>query len=199
LTEKRAAAEARHAAIAVERKRLGYGIHADGDAKAKAKLDKLNAEAAALAGEIESLAGAVEEAEGRIERARQAEAQAEARKVARRLLKMADALMSHAQSLDDANAIRVEASNAIHEELTRMRELAHGLGVFVPSHEQFISLASRADMTTTMQTPYAREAGEHLPPGERRDHMSYAAQWRDAIVKGANAILGEQPKEREVA
>jgi hypothetical protein len=76
-----------------------------------------------------------------------------------------------------------------------MRELAHGLGVFVPSSEQFLSLGSRAEMTATMGTPFAREIGEHLQPRERRSHLSYAGPWRDAVAKGCAVILDEQKTE----
>jgi hypothetical protein len=121
-----------------------------------------------------------------------AEAQAQAREVAAELLKRAARLVQHGQSLDDANAIRVEASCSISEELQRMRALAHGLGVHIPSHEQFLAMGSRADLTATMLTPFAREVGEHLPPNERRTHTSYVMPWSDAITKAARAIMGNK-------
>jgi hypothetical protein len=49
-----------------------------------------------------------------------------------------------ARSLDDANVIRVEASLAIRKNLNEMRTLAEGLGVSVPSDEQFTALGARA-------------------------------------------------------
>ena len=79
-----------------------------------------------------------------------------------------------------------------------MRALAHGLGVHVPSHEQFLSMGSRADLTATMRTPWARDVGEHLAPNERRSHLSYVQPWSDAITKAARAIMGEG-KRREAA
>jgi hypothetical protein len=79
-----------------------------------------------------------------------------------------------------------------------MRTLAHGLGVHVPSHEQFLSMGSRADLTATMGTPFARDVGEHLPPNERRSHLSYVQPWSDAITKAACAIMGED-KSKEAA
>jgi hypothetical protein len=122
----------------------------------------------------------------------------QAREVAGELLKRAARLVQHAQSLDDAATIRVEASRAISEELQRMRSLAHGIGVHVPTHEQFLAMGSRADMTSTMQTPFAREVGEHLPPNERRTHTSYVQPWADAITKAARGVMGEG-KGREAA
>jgi hypothetical protein len=131
-----------------------------------------------------------------LQEAQAAESKAQAKEVAAELLKRAARLVQHGQSLDDANVIRVEASRAISEELTQMRSLARGLGVHVPSHEQFLSLGSRADLTATMQVPWARDVGEHLPPNERRTHTSYVIPWSDAITKAARAVLGEGKHEK---
>jgi hypothetical protein len=136
---------------------LAFAAHT-GDKAARQKLDKLNAEKALNDSEHRSIDAAISDATVRVQKAQEAESQALAGEAARELLKKADALLVHAQSLDDANMVRVEASRAITEELNQMRELARGLGVFVPSHEQFLSLGSRAEMTATMLTPFAREA-----------------------------------------
>jgi hypothetical protein len=196
LRQKREVFVVRDRSLDEEITQLAFAAHT-GDKAARQKLDKLNAEKALNDSEHRSIDAAISEATVRVQKAQEAESQALAGEAARELLKKADALLVHAQSLDDANAVRVEASHAIIEELNQMRELARGLGVFVPSHEQFLSLGSRAEQTATMQTPFAREIGEHLPPRERRSHLSYAGPWRDAVAKGCAAILGEQ--EREVA
>ena len=65
----------------------------------------------------------------------------------------------------------------------------------IPSHEQYLSLGSRAEQTAGMHTPFAREISEHLSPNERRTHTSYVRPWADAIVKAARAIMGEPKKE----
>jgi hypothetical protein len=162
----------------------------------RAKLDKLNAEAAALAGEIESLDGAIAQAARHVQQAQAAETQVHASEVARELMRRANTLAQLAESLDSANVVRIEASNAMAEELRQIRELARGLGVFVPSDAQFSALASRADITAAMQLPFAREVvAEHLQPSQRRTHMSYAASWRDAISQGAAAILRDEKDE----
>jgi hypothetical protein len=133
-----------------------------------------------------------------LKEAQAAEARAQAKEVAAELLKRAARLVQHGQTLDDANTVRAEASCAISEELQRMRSLAHGLGIHIPSHEQLLSMGSRADLTSTMHLPWSRDVGEHLAPRDRRTHTSYVMPWADAIVKAARAILGEA-KEREVA
>jgi hypothetical protein len=195
LRQKREVLIARGHSLDAERTKLSFSAHT-GDKAARQKLDKLNAEAALHDSESRSLDSAIAEGTARVEAARQASRQAQAREIARELLKRATRLVQLGQTLDDANVVRGEASRAIADELTEMRSLAHGLGVFVPSHEQFLSLGSRADMTATMQTPFAREVGEHLAPRDRRTHMSYVQPWRDAIVKGAAAVMGEGKQEK---
>jgi hypothetical protein len=178
--------------------KISYSAHT-GDQAARKRLDKLNAEITLHDSELRSLNAAIAEATARLEKTRAAEAHAESREVARELIKRAAALVVQAQSLDDANSIRVEASNAIRDELMEMRALAHGLGVFVPSDEQFLALGMRADMTAGMKTPFAREVAEHLPPNQRRDHMSYVSQWRATIAKGCAALLGETEQDNTEA
>lgn len=72
LQSKRAVADARVEEIAIARKKLGFAVHADGNKDARAQLEKLNAEDAALAGEIQSLDGALVEANHRLGEARRA-------------------------------------------------------------------------------------------------------------------------------
>jgi hypothetical protein len=193
LKQKREALVAHGHSLGEAQGRISYSAHT-GDKAARAKLDKLNGEAALHDSELRSLDSAIAEATARVERARQAEAQAQGRGVARELLKRAARLVELAQSLDDAAAIRVECSRVIAEELAQMRQLAHGLGVFVPSEQQFLSLGERAERTTLMEMPFHRIA-ERLGPTERRTHMSYVQPWRDAIAKGCAALMGEGKRE----
>jgi len=194
LEAKRAACVKRGTELADERAAVALAAHT-GDAKARKRLDEINAAIATHASELASFDAALKAAGERLLRAQSAEAKKRASKAAKQLLTMADAIVQHAQSLDDANAIRVEASRAIADKLTEMRSLAHGIGLFVPSHEQLFAMASRADQTATMQTPWAREVGEHLPPNQRRNHMSYAQSWHVAITKSVAALVGEDKQE----
>jgi len=194
LEAKRAACVKRGTELADERAAVALAAHT-GDAKARKRLDEINAAIASHASELASFDAALKAAGERLRQAQAAEARKHAGKTAKQLLKMANAIVQHAQSLDDANTIRVEASRAIADGLTEMRSLAHGLGVFVPSHEQLFAMASRADQTATMQTPWAREVGEHLPPNQRRSHMSYAQSWHAAITKSIAELVGEDKQE----
>jgi hypothetical protein len=157
------------------------------------RLDELHAALAKHGSELAALDAALTAANRRVADLRAVEQQAQAREVARELLKRAARLVQLGQTLDDANSIRIEASNAIADELTEMRSLAHGLGgVHIPSHEQFLALGSRADQTATMGSAFARVVGEHLAPRERRTHQSYLMPWSDQIVEAARAVMGDK-------
>jgi hypothetical protein len=191
------ALEQKRARVAAQREKddreveaISYHLHT-GDKDAAERFEAIRERALKRELELTSIDAAIVTAKQKLVDAKQAEAQAQARKVAKELLTRADAIVALAQSLDDANRVRIDASRAIADTLTEMRSLAHGLGVFVPSHDQFTALGSRAEHTAGMQTPFAREIAEHLPPNYRRDHMSYVAGWRDAIVKSASALVGE--------
>jgi hypothetical protein len=194
LEAKRAACVKRGTELADERAAVALSAHT-GDAKAAKRLAEIHTAIATHASELASFDAAIKAASERLQQARRTEAQTQARKAARELLKRANAIVKYAQTLDDANAIKVEASRAIADELTEMRALAHGAGLYAPTHEQFLALGSRADQTAHMATPFAREFGEHLAPSQRRTHSSYAAPWRDAIAKAAATILGEDKQE----
>jgi hypothetical protein len=186
------------AADDAERSKVAYQAHALHELGAVNTLSEITGRAIEREARLRSLDCAIAEAGKRVEAQRASKQQAQAKEVAAELLKRAARLVQHGQSLDDANAIRVEASRAIADELTQMRSLALGLGVPVASHEQLLAMGSRADQTATMQTPWARDVGEHLPPNQRRSHLSYLQPWTAAVVNAARAIMGEG-KSREAA
>jgi hypothetical protein len=193
--------EAQRQALLDEKARLdrelgavSYEAHSRGNAapEANARLDQAIDNIVRRDTELRSIDAAIEVASRHVEQAQAAEEQAAVRQIARELLARADAIVEHARTLDDANTIRVDQSRALAEELQTMRSLAHGIGLHVPSHDQLLALGSRAEQTATMQTPFAREVGEHLAPKDRRTHSSYAVPWRDQIVKATGALLGEK-------
>src|SRR5262249_55941476 len=167
LEAKRAACVQRGTELADERANVALAAHT-GDAKAAKRLAELHTAIATHASELASFDAAIKAAGERLRAAEAAEARKHAGRSARELLKRADGLVQLAQSLDDANTVRVESSNALAEQLTQICALGANLGVFVPSHEQLFSLGSRADTTATMRTPWAREVGDHLPSNQRR-------------------------------
>jgi flagellar biosynthesis/type III secretory pathway chaperone len=170
---------------------ISYRAHAHADREAVDKLNEITEDILRHDTALKSIDAAIVEAGERLKAAQAAEQQAQAREVAKELLARADAVAVHAAELDSANMTRIAAARAISEELQKMRALAHGLGVFVPSEQQFLSLGERAERTVLMATPWSRVA-ERIAPGERRTHSSYAQPWRDQIVKAAGALLGDK-------
>src|SRR5262249_13424756 len=140
---------------------VSYRAHADNDPTANAKLDAIGERAWRRDIELKSISTAIAVAQQNLAEAKQAESQTQARKAAREILRRANAIVKYAQTLDDANAVKVEASRAIADELTQMRALAHRAGLYVPSHEQFLALGSRADQPAHMATPFPRAFCEH--------------------------------------
>jgi flagellar biosynthesis/type III secretory pathway chaperone len=124
---------------------ISYRAHAHADREAVDKLDAITEDILRHDIALKSINAAIVEAGERLKAAQAAEQQAQAREVAKELLARADAVAVHAAELDSANMARIAAARAISEELQKMRALAHGLGVFVPSEQQFLSLGERAE------------------------------------------------------
>jgi hypothetical protein len=82
LRGKRAKAASRVEEIAASRHQIGFRVHAGGDKDARAELDRLNQEDAALTGEVQSLDGALVEAGRRLQVAQQAVAREQERESA---------------------------------------------------------------------------------------------------------------------
>jgi hypothetical protein len=196
--------EAQRQALLEEKARLdrelgavSYEAHSRGNAapEANVRLDQAIDNIVRRDAELRSIDAAIEVARRHVESELAVERQAQAREVARELLKRAGALVQYAQTLDDANSIRVEASRALAEELELLRALGQRIGVHAPSHQQLLAMGSRAERTAMVLTPWAREVGEAIAPQEKRTHQSYAEPWRDAIVKAAGALMGEGKRE----
>jgi hypothetical protein len=197
--------EAQHQALIDEKARLdrelgtvSYEAHSRGNAapEANKRLDAAIENIVRRDAELRSVDAAIEVAKRHVEEARQAEAQAQAREIAKELAARADAIVEHAKALDQANAIRVDQSHAIAEQLELLRALGQRIGVHVPSHQQLLAMGSRAERTSLALTPWAREIGEAIAPNERRNHSSYVTAWRDAIVNAAAAVMGDSKQEK---
>ena len=182
---------ARSEQISVERRQVGYEAHAEDDAKAKAKLDKLNAEFASLAGTIDSIDGALAEARNRLDQAKRDEAAMQDRKQAGRLRAELKNFVEQGRQLDAAFATVAAAGAAIRDSLSRI----HALGSAVPSHEQLQTLGGQAALTALQQTPWARRF-ELLPPNQRRTFAALIGGWVENIERNnIRPRLGEQTKE----
>ena len=196
-TQRQVAAE--RAAAENETGRYAFDAHARGDMRAVAELDKIADIIMRHDQRLREINLALSEAAARLQEARAVEASAQGRGVARELLKRSARLVELAQTLDDANRIRVDASCALADELEQARSLAHGVGLYVPSHQQLLAMGSRAERTSMALMPWAREVGEAIAPNERRNHVSYVQHWRDAIAKGCAALMGDANHKQEAA
>jgi len=196
LQAKRAAAEARAAQIAEERKALGFKVHVDGDARARAKLDKLNAEAAALAGEIESLDGAIAQSATHVQQAQAAEACEQDRVNAEALREVVARIGERMKRADKHFAAAIDELNAANAELDQV----HALGSAFPTGQQFAVNAIMALKTWLRLLPenWHREFIEALPPNQRRTFAAFWSRMEEPLESSIAARLGE-PQKDEVA
>jgi hypothetical protein len=104
LQDKKDRVAQRSTAISAERQSLGFDVHANDDKAARAKLDKLNAEAATLAGELESIRGALVEADKRLVAAQQVAANEAAKANAAEIRKLLAVFATVARDMDEALA-----------------------------------------------------------------------------------------------
>jgi hypothetical protein len=188
LTDKRDRVVARSTEIAAERQELGFAVHADNDKAARAELDKLNAEAATLAGEIQSIDGALVEAQKRLQQAQQAASREAAKANAAEIRKLLIAFSAAAQDMDEALADFATASHELRDVVNNL----HGLGCQFPNHSQVESLGTRCVLTAIGQSIFNR-AVETLAPNQRRAFVPTVAEWIASGERNQVApLLGEQ-------
>lgn len=138
--------------IADERAVLGYGAHVDNDKDSRAKLDKLNAEAAVHASELASLDAALRTAGEKLAASRRAEALAADRENAREVRRVIDEMAEHGQVVDDVLADLIDAGTNLRACLNRL----HGLGCNSPSHEVLATLGQLCILTALGKSIWKR-------------------------------------------
>jgi hypothetical protein len=188
LEQKRAKCIQRGTDIADERAVLGYGTHVDNDKASRAKLDKLNAEAAVHASELASLDAAIREAGERLAAARHVEAIEADKANAREVAKVVDELAEHGQVVDDVLHDLIEAGANLRAALNRL----HGLGCNNPSHEQLATLGHLSILTALNKTIWKR-GFETLAPNQRKSFTDVVAAWRTMLMRDVERRLGEEP------
>ena len=186
LTDKRDRALARTEAIADERQAIGFAVHADGDQKARKRLDQLNIDAATITSELASIDAALLEAQSRLDTAKNAEATKADRQRAAELRKTYNTFIELSAELDAALALVVENAGAMKATVDRI----HALGGGAPTGQQFLTFGELALQSSLMQTPWAR-AFRHLAPRERRSFTALARDWSGNVA----ARLGDQSEE----
>jgi hypothetical protein len=190
LEGKRSELVARGTELATIRASLAYAALADGDDKSRAKLDKLNIEAATHTSEVAAVEAAINTANERLVAARDHEAKAADRTNARELKVVLDQFVESATQLDQALADVAALGNNLHQIQARMRDL----GSPVPNAAQLDSLGYRCLLTACASTPWSRHF-ETLAPHERRSFSALIDIWRATNEKHLAARLGDQTNE----
>jgi hypothetical protein len=190
LESKRAALIERGKELATIRASLAYSALADGDDKSRAKLDKLNIEAATHNSEVAAVEAAIKTANERLAAARDHEAKQADRASARELKVVLDQFVQTARQLDEALADVAALGHNLHQIQARMREL----GSPVPNDAQLDSLGFRCLLTACAATPWHRHF-QVLAPHERRSFSALIDIWRGTNEQHLAARLGDQTKE----
>jgi chromosome segregation ATPase len=195
LEKQRADLEQRGKTLADVRASLAYSALADGNDQARAKLDKLNLEAATHSSEIAAVQAAIKTAGQRLANARDHEAKAADRDQAKELRVVLDQFVQTATHLDQALADVATLGHNLHQIQARMREL----GSPVPNAAQLDSLGYRCLLTACASTPWFRHF-ETLAPSERRSFSALIDIWRATNEKHLAVRLGgEQTNKPEAA
>jgi hypothetical protein len=187
LQGKRAKAASRVEEIAASRHQIGFRVHAGGDKDARAELDRLNQEDAALTGEVQSLDGALIEAGRRLQAAQQSLARERERESALALRGTLKELTSAGREADASLAAFLKASDRVRDVTNKI----HSYGVLNPSQEQIFTFGTRAINTVLMKTIWSR-GYEVMAPGERISFGDVIGKWvanLDAGLKHRLAVL----------
>lgn len=190
LADKRDRAAARIEQIADERQAIGFAVHADGDPKARKRLDQLNLDAATIASELASIEAALVEAQARLAQAQHAEATKQDRQAAQELRKAFDRFVKLAEEMDAALAAVVTTSNEMEATINAI----HHLGYASPTGQQWLSIGALSLNTSLMLTPWRREF-RHLPPNQRHSFTELAKGWR----AGADTNIAARLQTEEAA
>jgi len=175
--------------LAEERRNIAYQAHTDGDAEARKRLDKLNAEAVAHASELQSLDDALSTARERLVAAQAVAARSEDKAKAQELRQAVAAFAKHGRDLDAALAAVGALGRAMRDELSYI----HTLGSAFPSHAQLDVLGYGALLTALGGTHWAHRF-ERLAPNQRRTFTALVATWAATVERGIVQRLGEDQK-----
>ncbi len=190
LQTKRASLVERGVRLVEERRLIAYDAHADGDQKARARLDKLNAEVATQANELASIDDALATANNKLAAAQHAAATAEDRQRAADLQDEFEHFIALAKKIDNALAVVVAASNELKESM----DTIHRLGSGTPTTQQFLILGEMALHGRLMFSAWPR-GFRHLPPKDRHNLADLAAGWARSAAPAIAAHLGESQTE----
>jgi hypothetical protein len=195
LEDKRKNTNLRAVELADERSKIAFSVHGDGDPKARARLDKINAEITTLASEAASVEAALVEADNRLVAARQAEALAADREQA---LQLKAKLAEFVELGMNADAAFDDAFGSITDMIKLLHEM-HALGAASPTSEQFRVNGTNALKTAIQALPQNWISDfefQRLAPNQKKTFKVIVSGWANMITNGISARLGEKQKEK---
>jgi len=200
LQAKRAALLARGKQLDEVRASNAFAALANGDAKARQRLDALNRETAEHGSELASIDAALKTATARLEAAQRAAAKAAQAGHAAAIREEWTAAQQDFADIDAGLSFAVGAMNRVFERYLRMQQ--HGLR----PPPQLVLMTTDVWITAAMALPpplwkqLNHQGLEHLPPNRKRSASSLADAWAAQTEQQAAAIGGEQqPNTSEVA
>jgi hypothetical protein len=174
--------------LAVQRQQISHAAFT-GNAKAKAQLDKLNAETQTMGLELENIQAAIAQAQS-ILGAAHAETDRAADKA--QALKLRDAIAEYieeASELDASLEDMVMHANAMNDALTKI----HRLGGQIPTHRQNFVLGSHCFKSALMKTPWKSELDfEHIPAHKFQTFKQLVSGWAATLMRDVERRIGEQ-------
>jgi hypothetical protein len=190
LEDKRLHLNARAVELADERSHLAFSAHAEGDKKARSRLDAINGEIITMSSEQASIASAIEVAAERLAVARRAGNLAEDRAQAEELRIVVSRWVECGLIIDDC----FTDMNTAAADMKTLLASMHNLGAKTPSHEQVRVLGALALKSALQTTPWAKEF-EAIAPNQRRTFATLVTNWRDQLMPHILARIGIEEKQ----
>jgi hypothetical protein len=178
----------RHPEIHLERAQIAYAAHAENDPKAIKRLEQLAHDAADIVVEVASVDTAIAEAHRRLDGAKAAQARVAEQERVKKVREVLVAFVECGNELDEIMSDLAEQGALMPHLITQL----HGLGVSVPSHNQWDVLGYQSLLTALASTIWHHRF-EHLPPNQRRSCRALTDGWAATIRNS----LGEPEQTKE--
>jgi hypothetical protein len=191
LEKHRADLDQRGQQLSATRASLAYAALADNDDKSRARLDKLNLEAATHSSEVAAVQAAIKTANERLAAARQCEAMAVQAEHAQAIRHEWPEAAKDLADIDAGLSFAVGAAGRFYERCERMK--LHGLKV--PPQQTLmladVVVSALMAMPKPLWQQFNHQGLEHVPPGRRRNAASLGDAWGPQVERQAAAIGGE--------
>ncbi len=195
LEDKRRALITQQLEIDAERKQIAFAAHSGSDPKARARLDKINAQHASFASEMDSLTEAITEANNRLATAQRDAALAADRANAEALRVKLSRFEEIGNQLDDA---LWDIATSVNEMVALLNEM-HALGQVSPTSEQFRVNGTACIKAMLQELPqlWVRDFEfSRLAPSQKKTFKAVVASWSGMIENNIAGRLGETKEEK---